>query len=779
MTVDSSYTEKTYFANGTTTMFPWTSDYDSTYGALVVTRIDASGEVLETYVEGTDYTIIENTVVFNTAPADGTRIHIDRHTYRGQEVTFIEGEDFPAKDYETSLDRLFMIEQEQDKALEKEIEERIAADAILQDNINAEATARQNADTTLQENIDAVAASIGDGTITLRQKGAVIGSFTTNQKTNTTIDLDGDGENKDIIIIDDFAISEASSGTDVAGRSAIEVTLTDERIIQGQGYIPFFITTMNARHLAPSANYFPQNQSLIVPCYHTAGVFRRFSGKLILMPTDTEDAAILGATNGLFDNTGSSSNVFALDNEAQKVSNLVTSLSSSSTDTQYPSAKCVYDALGVNKQPLLLDNITFRNDTAENVDQIRVSLSDVTYEEGVSYIPFVWLLGDVFAQYISAVYIETDRINGGYSIVVKSSEANIPPSANSTSFIILLPIKDNPVIAHYYGAVNNGNKLYQLKGNLVTSVSELSTDTQYPSAKCVYDRIAPLTSLNGTISNCTLEIPQNINLELNNGTITLKAGSKVYIPNGAGVFDELVLTEDKTATSALNGTLFVYYTDANAFTFSNASYSGATEPAGIASRNVWYDTANNVIKRYFNNAWQNLKLSFPIAQITVTSGAISSIDKVFKGAGYVGHHAFVVPGVSGLKPNGLTAKGIMASNLWENASAQVVELLSTCNNVMSRATGVEVRNYYEDINNAPNDSTPYQVAYDIDKNKMYYRVDGSIGWLDEKGYYINIANYTYDGSSVTKFEVIQPFRTVSQAMLNSTLGNIETLLAAI
>ena len=32
--------------------------------------------------------------------------------------------------------------------------------------------------------------------------------------------------------------------------------------------------------------------------------------------------------------------------DAQTVSNLVTSLSSASTDSQYPSAKCVYDIIG-------------------------------------------------------------------------------------------------------------------------------------------------------------------------------------------------------------------------------------------------------------------------------------------------------------------------------------------------------------------------------------------------------------------------------------------------
>ena len=38
-------------------------------------------------------------------------------------------------------------------------------------------------------------------------------------------------------------------------------------------------------------------------------------------------------------------------------------------------------------------------------------------------------------------------------------------------------------------------------------------------------------------TNCLTEIPQDITLELNNGTLTLKAGSKVYVPNGSGVFD--------------------------------------------------------------------------------------------------------------------------------------------------------------------------------------------------------------------------------------------------
>ena len=42
----------------------------------------------------------------------------------------------------------------------------------------------------------------------------------------------------------------------------------------------------------------------------------------------------------------------------EQKSNKVTSISSSSTDTQYPSAKCVYDAIGGGGGVVVVDNLT-------------------------------------------------------------------------------------------------------------------------------------------------------------------------------------------------------------------------------------------------------------------------------------------------------------------------------------------------------------------------------------------------------------------------------------
>lgn len=386
MTVTNNYDTITYIANGTTTNFPWTYDYDATYGALVVKN--ETDDI--TYVEGEDYTITNKTVIFNSAPANGKKIVLSRFTYRGQEVTFIEGEDFPAKDYETSLDRLFMIEQEQDKALADETAARIVADEVLQANIDAEEAARiagdndlqsainneaatriskdnmllmlignetdarEAADTALQSAIDneisareqadtAITNSIGNGTITLTQGGVTRGTFTTNQSGNTTIDLDaggsGGGELPKRVVTRTPTFSGTTTGyIDVSDMCEV-----------GKQYTPIVITSDNTavagssiaearKNLNSKCSYDSTNRRIVLTYSDNSYVQTNiFSYALILLPIQTGTSVyVAGITDGLND---------YLDN-AQTTNNLVTSISSSSTDTQYPSAKCVYDIVG-------------------------------------------------------------------------------------------------------------------------------------------------------------------------------------------------------------------------------------------------------------------------------------------------------------------------------------------------------------------------------------------------------------------------------------------------
>ena len=164
------------------------------------------------------------------------------------------------------------------------------------------------------------------------------------------------------------------------------------------------------------------------------------------------------------------------------------------------------------------------------------------------------------------------------------------------------------------------------------------------------------------ITNCITEIPQDIKLELNNGTLTLKAGSKVYVPNGAGKFDEVVISADTGA--ALSGTdKYVICLQSNrkniAYYAKAKTLSGSTAPT--TNYTMWYDTTNNIIKTTGSTSTGIVftGCSFPLAAVTVTDGKVTSIDQVFNGFGYIGSTVFALPNVKGLIPNGRNEDGTL------------------------------------------------------------------------------------------------------------------------
>lgn len=168
------------------------------------------------------------------------------------------------------------------------------------------------------------------------------------------------------------------------------------------------------------------------------------------------------------------------------------------------------------------------------------------------------------------------------------------------------------------------------------------------------------------ITNCITEIPQDINLELSSGTLTLKSGSKVYVPNGAGVFNSVTTTTDLTTTRTGSGECIVWYNNNNNTiqTFpSNLVYSGSSAPSGQTYM-YWYDTANNKCKVTSNggSTWTEDK-SFPLAILGLDGTQISEIKQVFNGFGFVGTVLFVLPNVKVLIPNGRNADGTQKSTL--------------------------------------------------------------------------------------------------------------------
>lgn len=159
------------------------------------------------------------------------------------------------------------------------------------------------------------------------------------------------------------------------------------------------------------------------------------------------------------------------------------------------------------------------------------------------------------------------------------------------------------------------------------------------------------------ITNCITKIPQDIKLELVDGTLTLKAGSKVYIPNGPGIFDEVVVESDLSLKQNFNDNdmFIIVYSAPNGVKNLGAAYKGSTyetRPTAVGDYKLHYITSENKLfwDEPNNEAIGN---SFPIAIVDRSADVgFTSIDQVFNGFGYIGSTIFALPGIEGLIPNG-------------------------------------------------------------------------------------------------------------------------------
>lgn len=244
-----------------------------------------------------------------------------------------------------------------------------------------------------------------------------------------------------------------------------------------------------------------------------------------------------------------------------------------------------------------------------------------------------------------------------------------------------------------------------------------------------------IANWSSNVTNCITEIPQDIKLELNDGTLTLKAGSKLYIPNGfesdgtTPKFNIRVLTEDIVRTKAeslyavSNAMLIIRGTiDFIDFWPATEYYSGPTAPS---TGNIWYDTTTNLIKRNISGTWTSEQQNLPIglANVSDTDGFIS-INQVFNGFSYIGSTIFALPGVKGLSPDGRNEDGTLKNK--EIAVSEVriftftgdittgVNLFLTPNGL---ATWFELDCYTTDI--LPQDE--YSHVYMPSKNEYWYK----------------------------------------------------------
>ena len=279
------------------------------------------------------------------------------------------------------------------------------------------------------------------------------------------------------------------------------------------------------------------------------------------------------------------------------------------------------------------------------------------------------------SDYTPTSGLATVATTGAYSDL--SGTPTIPTVNNAT-----LTIQKNSVGVATFTANASSNVTANI--TVPTKISDLTNDSNFANQDLsnLTSTGANIGNWSSNVSNCITEIPQDIKLTLSDGTLTLKSGSKLYVPNGSGTFDILTLTADKTATQSANDSRMYFYNGSYIEKFPiSQCYSGTTAPSGQTYM-FWYDTANNLMKMTTNggSTWTS-GWSLPFCLATASSGALTSIDQVFNGFGYIGSTIFSLPNIKGLIPNGRNADGTLKSVAFTTSSVKTQTLTtSTFNN---------------------------------------------------------------------------------------------------
>ena len=265
------------------------------------------------------------------------------------------------------------------------------------------------------------------------------------------------------------------------------------------------------------------------------------------------------------------------------------------------------------------------------------------------------------------------------------------------------------------------------------------------------------------ITNCITEIPQDIKLELKDGVLTLKAGSKVYVPNGFEAdgttpkFDEVVIESDYSQKSTYNASClcFCNLEGGLANHGSNISFSGNTQPT---SGQVWYNTATNKILTSSDNGqtWIERRYTLPIASTTATTNGFTSIDQTFNGFGYIGSTVYVLPNVKGLIPNGRN----------EDRTLKSVEVTTTKVIINTIDVNWSSQDWFISSNGGLN-------WYPLQHGKVVYNEEANLWVNNEQGginFWFPVGKTHSTGGKITSFTPKQPFRAIDYSDKSTVSG---------
>lgn len=330
--------------------------------------------------------------------------------------------------------------------------------------------------------------------------------------------------------------------------------------------------------------------------------------------------------------------------------------------------------------------------------------------------------------------------------------------------------------------------MYKTK-NLGLNITEIDKDKLQPFNFNIdlgenFEAIDSKTVTHRNITNCILEIPQDIKLELKDGVLTLKEGSKVYVPNGFeadGVtrkFDEIVIGYDISRDSFLtNGKTMVFVTyssDGTSIQLGQAPI--ANVESGTSDPNMGYYYRTNENKIYSAGNWNGCSL--PILIGTGNGTTIASIDQVFNGFGYIGSTIFELPGVKGLIVEGINDDGTPRTIVRTSINVSIDNTIGTrSNSGISNLSGtLEGALWLGEFNTHPNTdgiSSPRYLNTRTDSIQLYKGT--AEGWVTQNGFLQVLEDLKVDSTGkILSMTPKKPFRAVDHNDYSTKIAELET-----
>lgn len=371
-------------------------------------------------------------------------------------------------------------------------------------------------------------------------------------------------------------------------------------------------------------------------------------------------------------------------------------------------------------------------------------------------------INDMVQDINTAVDTKQNLITGAASTITNSNlTTNRAVISNASGKVAVSNVTSTEL--GYLSGVTSGIQT-QLNNKASTSLDNLTADGQMI-----------IDSQNGTISNCILEIPQNIKVTLENNVLTLKAGSILTIP--ASVYTTVTTTQDFTHDyTGYSDGRYVVVTKASGRDILEkliencVSGAGATTTSGLA-----YDTTANEIGYYLADGTKTQICTYPFCIIDILNGVASFAkdsngnDMIFNGAGFIGHHAFIYPNVKGLRAFGFNEDKTLKSQLQKTTALQLYELPNN---------RPETYLYLAPANDLVM-GAPVAMGYPkyVAKENWCYCNTSSIAS------FLPIVSFATDSNRiVTDFAIRQPYQGARNLLtddLYKQIGDVETLLATV